>query len=159
VSGLTRTFTRFTAASLIATGISQVVLLWLVWTGALAASAASAVAFLTGTLPHFMMVRRWVWGRRGRGGRAMDVLAYVLVTALGGAASIGVTTLVDWLVGPMVTERAWRTIMLNAAYLAGGAPLFVLKFAVLRLVFTRGSAPPPRDEAAPASSSRSTQPA
>src|SRR5262249_33117897 len=52
---------RFTVASAVATGISQLVLLTVYWVGWSDATVASTLAFLVGSVPHFLMVRYWAW--------------------------------------------------------------------------------------------------
>lgn len=135
--GVTRIFTRYTVASLIATAISQVVLLVLYWAWEVDAMTASTIAFLVGSLPHFLMVRSWAWGNKGSVGRQAEIVAYIVVTAAGGVLSIGITTVMDWLLDPLITDRGWRTIGLVVAYLASGAPVFLLKFFALDKVFRR----------------------
>ncbi|CAM3936159.1 GtrA/DPMS transmembrane domain-containing protein [Kibdelosporangium persicum] len=135
--GVTRVFTRYTMASLLATAISQVVLLALYWAWEADAMTASTVAFLVGAVPHFLLIRQWAWGNRGRAGRRAEIVAYVVVTAAGGALSIGITTAVDWLLAPLIDDRGWHAFGLVIAYLASGAPVFLLKFFALDRVFRR----------------------
>ncbi|SDD00136.1 GtrA-like protein [Actinokineospora iranica] len=128
-------FTRYTVASLVATGISQLVLFALYASGGMDAMAASTVAFAAGALPHFVMIRWWAWGQRGIPRLSRQLVGYLVVTALGGAVSVGLTTAVDWLVGPLVADRNLRTLVLNVTYVLSGLPVFVAKFAVLDRVF------------------------
>jgi putative flippase GtrA len=135
--GVNRIFTRYTVASLLATGISQVVLLVVYWVWESDAMTASTIAFLVGAVPHFLLIRRWAWGNKGTVGRNKEIVAYVVVTAAGGALSIGITTVMDWLMAGLIDDRGWRTIGLVVAYLASGAPVFLLKFFALDKVFRR----------------------
>jgi putative flippase GtrA len=123
--------------SLLATGISQVVLLAMYWAWESNAMTASTVAFLVGAVPQFFLIRRWAWGNKGATGRNTEVIAYVVVTAAGGALSILITTAMDWLLDPLISDRGWRTVGLIVAYLASGAPVFLLKFFALDKVFRR----------------------
>lgn len=134
---MSRIFTRYSIASLLATAISQVVLLVMYWMWETGAMTASTIAFLAGAVPHFLLIRRWAWGNKGTAGRRTEIVAYVVVTAAGGALSIGITTVFDWLLDPLVTDRGWRTMGLVLAYLASGAPVFLLKFFALDKVFRR----------------------
>jgi putative flippase GtrA len=126
-------------ASLLATAISQVVLLVLYWAWETDAMTASTIAFLVGAVPHFLLIRGWAWGNKGTTGRHAEIVAYVVVTAAGGVLSIGITTVMDWLLSPLVDDRGWRTFGLVAAYLASGAPVFLLKFFALDKVFRRSA--------------------
>lgn len=125
-------FTRFSVASMMATAISQVVLLACYLLGGIDPLTASTMAFLAGAVPQFLIVRRWAFGQLPR-----QLLTFGVVTAIGGLLSVAVVTLVDTLVGPMIAERELRALALNLVYLAGGAPIFLAKFAVLdRVLFT-----------------------
>lgn len=144
--GVTRIFTRYTMASLLATAISQVVLLVMYWVWETDAMTASTIAFLVGAVPHFLLIRRWAWGNRGAAGRQAEIVAYVVVTAAGGVLSVGITTLMDWLLSGLVDDRGWRTIGLIVSYLASGAPVFLLKFFALDKVFRRSASHTPKDD-------------
>ncbi len=124
-------------ASLLATGISQVVLLVMYWTWESNAMTASTVAFLVGAVPHFFLIRHWAWGNKGTEGRTTEIVAYVVVTAAGGALSILITTGMDWVLAPLIDDRGWRTVGLVITYVASGAPVFLLKFFALDKVFRR----------------------
>ena len=126
-------------ASLLATGISQVVLLTLYWAWETDAMTASTIAFLVGAVPHFLLIRGWAWGNKGSAGRQAEIVAYVVVTAAGGVLSIGITTVMDLLLDPLIADRGWRTFSLVLAYLASGAPVFLLKFFALDKVFRRST--------------------
>lgn len=130
-------------ASLLATGISQVVLLVMYGIWGSNAMTASTVAFLAGAVPHFLLIRRWAWGNKGASGRSREIVAYVVVTAAGGALSVGITTLMDWLLDPLVTDHGWKTISLIITYVASGAPVFLLKFFALDKVFRRPASTTP----------------
>jgi putative flippase GtrA len=135
--GVSRIFTRYTVASLLATGISQVVLLVMYGIWGSGAMTASTVAFLVGAVPHFFLIRHWAWGNKGAAGRRAEIVAYIVVTAAGGALSIGITTAMDWVLDPLIDERVWKTTSLIVTYLASGAPVFLLKFFALDKVFRR----------------------
>lgn len=134
------TFTKFAVASAVATAISQLVLIGEYWLLDADATTASTIAFLAGAVPHFLMLRHWAWGQRGRLGLRQHLLSYVAVTGAGGLLSVATTTLVDALVSPMITDRATLALVLNFAYLAGGLPVFLAKFFVLDKVFLASAA-------------------
>jgi putative flippase GtrA len=122
---------RFTIASAIATGISQVVLLVVYGWTSLDATTASTIAFLTGSVPHFLMVRHWAWPP---GKLRAQLATYLTVTMVGGIASIGLTTLAETSVLPLLSA-GWQPVALTLSYLAASGPVFLAKFAVFDRVF------------------------
>ncbi|WP_436493888.1 GtrA family protein [Actinokineospora sp. HUAS TT18] len=131
-------FTKYTVASLVATGLSQLVLYGLYSSAMMDAAAASAVAFAAGAVPHFVMIRWWAWGQRGMPRLTRQVVGYIVVTALGGLVSVALTTAADWAFQPLVADRGSRTLVLNLAYVLSGLPVFLAKFAFLDRVFAPG---------------------
>jgi putative flippase GtrA len=122
---------RFSVASAIATGISQVVLLLVYsWTN-LDATTASTIAFLAGSAPHFLMVRYWAWPP---GKLRAQLTMYLTVTLVGGVASIALTTAAEWLVLPLLSA-GWQPVALTLSYLAASGPVFVAKFTIFDRVF------------------------
>ena len=131
--------TRYTMASAFATTLSQAVLLGFSLLADAPAALASTTAFAAGAVPQFLIIRRWSTGTLPR-----QLGIYLLVTAAGGLMSIGVVTLVDGLVAPMITAPALRPLALNLGYLLGGAPIFLAKFVALdRTLFTAAPAATP----------------
>jgi putative flippase GtrA len=127
-------FTRYTAASAIATTITQIVLLACSLLGDVPALTASTVAFAAGAVPQFLIIRRWAFGRLPR-----QVVSFVVVTLITGAASVAMVAMVDMVIGPAVTDDdAMRALALNVGYLVGGAPIFVAKFLVFDRIFFAG---------------------
>ncbi|MFC4853240.1 GtrA family protein [Actinophytocola glycyrrhizae] len=122
---------RFTVASGIATGISQVVLLAVYGLTSVDATTASTVAFLAGSVPHFLMVRYWAWPA---GKLRSQLTTYLTVTLVGGVASIALTTAAEALVLPLLPSR-WQPVALTLSYLAASGPVFLAKFAVFDRVF------------------------
>ena len=122
---------RFTVASAIATGISQVVLLAVYGWTSVDATTASTIAFLAGSAPHFLMVRYWAWPP---GKLRSQLTTYLTVTLIGGVASIALTTAADKLVLPLLPS-GWQPIALTLSYLAASGPVFLAKFAVFDRVF------------------------
>lgn len=122
-------------ASAIATAISQVVLLAVYGLSPLNATAASTIAFFAGSAPHFLMVRYWAWRDTDPGRLRTQLTTYLAVTAIGGMASIALTTLAEKLVLPLLADEGWRAIMLTLSYLAASGPVFLAKFAVFDRAF------------------------
>ena len=135
-----RVLTGYTLASALATTITQVVLVGFSVLTATPPVLASALAFLAGAVPHFLILRRWA-----RGTLPWQLSVYLLVTVAGGVASTGVVALVDDLLGPVITDPGLHAVLLNLGYLAGGAPIFLAKYAVFgRAFFARGITSPAR---------------
>lgn len=131
---------RAAATSVAATVVSQVVLLVVLATGG-AAAVASTLAWAAGAVLNFLVTRRWVWGRTGRPGVRRELLPYLAVIGLGGLASIGLTTLTGAVLTPLRLPHFWWVVLVDGAYVASYALVFVLKFTLLdRLVFDRGAA-------------------
>lgn len=130
-------FSKFTAGSLLSTLLSQGALTGLFWLGGVNATTASLVAFVVGAIPNFLINWKWTWGRSGRPALVAELLPYLAVIIGGGLAATGLTTLTDHVLAPLVTDRGWRTVTLDLAYLASYALLFVVKFALLDRVFGR----------------------
>jgi putative flippase GtrA len=126
---------RFTVASAIATGISQLVLLSVYWVGLTDAAAASTLAFLAGSLPHFLMVRYWAWRDTDPGRMPQQLTTYFTVTLIGGVVSIALTTLAEHLLLPLVSGQGWQAVVLTLSYLAASGPVFLLKFALFDRAF------------------------
>jgi putative flippase GtrA len=122
---------RFSVASAIATGISQVVLLAVYGWTPLDATTASTIAFLAGSVPHFLMVRHWAWPE---GKLRSQLTTYLTVTMVGGVASIALTTAAEWLVLPLLSA-GWQPVALTLSYLAASGPVFLAKFAIFDRVF------------------------
>jgi len=134
---------RAAASSVAATVVSQVVLLAVLATGGVAV-LASTLAWAAGAVLNFVITRRWVWGRTGRPGVRRELLPYLAVIGLGGLASIGLTTLSGSLLTPLNLPHVWWVVLVDGAYVASYALVFVVKFTLLdRLVFGRGAARTP----------------
>jgi putative flippase GtrA len=134
---------RAAATSVAATVVSQVVLLAVLATGGVAV-LASTLAWAAGAVLNFVITRRWVWGRTGRPRVRRELLPYLAVIGLGGLASIGLTTLSGSLLTPLNLPHVWWVVLVDGAYVASYALVFVLKFTLLdRLVFGRGAARTP----------------
>ena len=126
---------RFSVASVIATAISQLVLLTVYWVGWTDAAAASTLAFLVGSVPHFLMVRYWAWRDTDPGRLRHQLTTYFTVTLVGGIASIALTTLTEFLLVPLVSGQGWRAVVLTLSYLAASGPVFLVKFALFDRAF------------------------
>lgn len=131
-------FSKFAAGSVFSTLLSQVTLTGLYGWGHTSATVASLVAFVAGAIPNFLINWKWTWARAGKPALVRELVPYIAIIVGGGLAATGLTTLTDHVLAPLVTDRAWRTITLDAAYLSSYAMLFVVKFALLdKVIGTR----------------------
>jgi putative flippase GtrA len=95
---------------------------------------ASGTAFGCGALVNFCANRFWAWQRRHRFGLGRDALSYALLAVGTALAAAGVTSATERLAadaGPTL-----RAVLVEAAYFATFAALFLVKFVLLdRVVF------------------------
>lgn len=129
---------RFTVASAIATGISQVVLLVVYGLTTVDATTASTIAFLAGSVPHFLLVRHWAWPP---GKLRAQLTTYLTVTLTGGLASIALTTAAEKFVLPLLPSGGWQAAALTVSYLAASGPVFLAKFVIFDRVFATSKKP------------------
>jgi putative flippase GtrA len=126
-------FVRYTAGSVVALGVSEVVLVMAYRFGAFGATGASIIAFFAGAVPNFFLNRSWVWvGRSGnRMGRELALYALVSLCTLAAAAAA-----TSWAAHIAPENADARTMFVAAAYLLTYGVLFVLKyFAYETIVF------------------------
>ncbi|MEU8223006.1 GtrA family protein [Kribbella sp. NPDC048915] len=129
---------KYSAASVIATVISQLAFALCYWFGT-APIVATLVAWVSGAVPNYVLNRRWTWGRSGQ---KVPYLAIVIGSAV--AASV-VTSVTDHLVQP-IESHALKTLLVTGSYLGTYAVLFIVKFVLFdRLVFARTSPAPAGD--------------
>jgi putative flippase GtrA len=138
-SGLRRTrlllWAKYSAASVVATVISQAAFALCYWFGT-AALVASLVAWVTGTVPSYLMNRRWTWGHRNPAGR--DLLPYAIIVVVSAVLAAIVTTVTDHLVQDRIDSHAWQTVLVSGSYLGTYGVLFILKFVLFdRYVFAK----------------------
>ncbi len=133
---------RAATSSVAATVLSQVVLLG-VLTANGAPVLAGTLAWAAGAVLNFLVTRRWVWGRTGRPRVRRELVPYLVVIGIGGMLSVGLTTLAGNVLMPLALPHALWVVLVDGAYVASYAVVFVLKFTLLdRLVF-RGAARTP----------------
>ncbi|TCO46280.1 GtrA-like protein [Kribbella antiqua] len=142
-SGVRRTrlllWAKYSAASVVATVISQVAFALCYWFGT-APIVATLVAWVCGTVPSYLMNRHWTWGHSGRPGR--DLLPYAIIVVTSAVLAGVVTTVTDHLVQDRVASHFWQTVLVSGSYLGTYGVLFILKFVLFdRYVFAKPAAP------------------
>ncbi|MGH3948011.1 MAG: GtrA family protein [Pseudonocardiaceae bacterium] len=140
---------RYTAASVIAGVISEVVFVAAYWLGALPV-VASLVAFAAGAVPNYLMNRYWAWQRSGKADRARETLPYAAIVIVTAAAAALITTVADSLVRDHVDQHALQVALVGAAFLGTYGFMFVLKFVLFdRFIFVRRPADTPETTSRP----------
>lgn len=130
------TFLRYAAGSAVAAGCSEIVLVGSYALLGLGPQAASALAWLAGAVPNYVLNRRWAWKRRGGAALLRETLPYWAITLGTAVLAIGATSVADGWVRRLVTDRGERSFLLGAVYLAAYGFVFVAKFALFdRWVF------------------------
>ncbi|MCP2252020.1 putative flippase GtrA (transmembrane translocase of bactoprenol-linked glucose) [Prauserella aidingensis] len=132
---------RALMSSGLATGMSQVTLIVLLTMG-VNPTVSSAAAFVAGAIPNYFVARRWAWNRKGKPDVKRELLPYLFVIALGGIASMTLTTIAGWITEPLRIEGFVRVIVLDVAFLSSYALVFLIKFTLLdRFVYSKLDAP------------------
>lgn len=140
---------RYTAASVIAGVISQVVFLVTYWFGA-APVVASVVAFVAGAVPNYLMNRRWAWRQTGKPHPVRETLPYAAIIIVTALTAILMTTLADRWVVANIDSHGLQVFLVGAAFLGTYGVMFVLKFVLFdRLIFAdrRAGTPEPTSPA------------
>jgi putative flippase GtrA len=126
---------KYSAASVVATVISQTAFALCYWFGT-APITATLVAWVTGTTPNYLINRRWTWGHTGRPGR--ELLPFTIIAVTSAVLAAIVTTVTDRIVQDTIDSHLWKTVLVSGSYLGTYGVLFVLKFVLLdRYVFAK----------------------
>lgn len=101
-------------------------------------TVASAVGFVGGAVPNYVLNRRWAWrDRRGRDRRA-EVILYMAVSLASFLVSAVVTHWAESGARRLVDDRGGQVALTTIAFLAVSAAFFVVKFVIYEtLVFTK----------------------
>ena len=131
--------TRCMAVSIFTTLLSTAVFVTLISVGR-AAWVANVVATAAGTVPSYLLNRRWVWGRSGSGDPWREVLPFWLLSFCGLGVSTGAVLLADRLCAGIGMVGAVRTLALLAANVSAFGALWVGQFLLLDRVLFRSRA-------------------
>ena len=97
---------------------------------------ASLSAFVTGFLVNFLGNRYWAWARRQRHRLGRDVLGYAVLAVTSALVATGVTSLADGYTERLGVSGDRQALLVEAAYFATYAAMFVVKFVLLdRVLF------------------------
>jgi putative flippase GtrA len=146
-------FGRYTLGSVVALATSEVAFVVCYGTGRLGTTASSAVAFVAGAIPNYVLNRSWAFGRRGRVRVGREVVLYAVVSLVSFAASALATGWMSHIAPHVTTSHDLRTALVAGAYLATYGVLFVAKFLVFQVVIFADtplvSPPPPTPTVTP----------
>ncbi len=131
-----RLISRFAAASVVATGISQVVFLTSYVFGS-APVISTVLAWLAGAIPNFVLNRR-TWGGGGQDALRGEVLRYgVISVGTAVLAAFATHSAEDLAIRWFAHSEAAQVGLVWAAFVGTYLVMFVLKFFLVdRLVFT-----------------------
>jgi putative flippase GtrA len=133
---LTTRFIRYAASSVLAVAASALAFAACYRVAGLGPQASSLVAFATGALVNFLVNRFWAWRRRYRTGLVRDAWAYTAVAVGAALAATAATTVADSVTRRTGLDDNSRAMVVEGAYFATYAAMFLLKFVLLdRWVF------------------------
>ena len=131
---LVRRITGYSAGSVVAVIISEaafaIVYGW-VHTGT---TWASAVGFVGGAVPNYILNRRWAWrDRRGRNRRS-EISLYMAVALSSFVVSALVTHWAAAGARHLAVGGLWQVMLVAGAYLAVSGVIFIVKFVIYETV-------------------------
>lgn len=142
---------RYSISSVIAGVLSQGAFAASYALGALP-SVASAIAFVVGAVPNYLMNRYWAWQQRGRPHAGRELLPYLVIILVTAGAAALVTTAADAFLRARIESDFWLVVLVDAAFIGTYGIMFVLKFVLFdRFVFV-----PRKDARTPGTTSRSS---
>ena len=141
---LLRRITGYSAGSVVAIVLSEAAFAASLGWGHTGTTVASAVGFVGGAVPNYVLNRRWAWrDRRGRD-RRTELVLYMSVAIATFLVSAVVTHWAESAARHLTVDRGGQVALTTAAFLGVSAVFFVLKFVIYEMVvFTRG--PEPRE--------------
>jgi putative flippase GtrA len=135
---LLKRITGYSAGSVVAIVLSEAAFAAALGWGHTGTTVASAVGFIGGAVPNYILNRRWAWrDRRGRD-RRTEVALYMVVAMATFVVSAVVTHWAEAVARHLTADRGWQVALTTAAYLVVSGVFFVLKFVIYEtVVFTR----------------------
>lgn len=134
---LVRRITGYSAGSVVAVAISEIAFTTSLGWGHVGTTIASAIGFVGGAVPNYILNRRWAWrDRRGRNRRS-EVTLYMVVALATFLVSAVATHLAKVEAEHLTSDRTWLVVLAAAAFLAVSAVFFVVKFVIYETVVFR----------------------
>jgi putative flippase GtrA len=122
--------TKYAIGSGVALTTSVVVFAVMDWLG-VRTGIDSAVAFVAGAIPNWVLNRRWAWKMEGRVEFFREILAYTVISVLVWAASTWATGHTqNWARAHVASGTGLQVIITTAAYVFVQAVFFGVKFVI-----------------------------
>jgi putative flippase GtrA len=140
---LVRRITGYSAGSVIAVIVSEAAFAATLGWGQTGTTIASAMGFVGGAVPNYILNRRWAWrDRRGRTRRS-EVTLYMAVAFSSFIVSALVTHVVRDGARHLTGDRGGQVAVTTAAYLGVSLVFFIIKFLIYETwVFQKHTAQP-----------------
>jgi putative flippase GtrA len=137
-----RRFGRYGVATIVATGVSTLCFVAMYGAELAGPQVAGVAAILAGAAPKFVLLRWWVWGRRGMPALLREVAPYALIAAGTGLGSGWLTDLAEAVIVDHIDPSRLRVGLVGAAFVTTMGVMFALRYVLFdRLVFSdRGPA-------------------
>jgi putative flippase GtrA len=122
--------TKYAIGSVVALVTSVVVFAVMDWLG-IRTGIDSAVAFVAGAIPNWILNRKWAWKMEGRVEWMREIVAYTIISVLVWAASTWATgNTQDWAQTHVAPGNGLRVLITTAAYVFVQAVFFGVKFVI-----------------------------
>ncbi|MHB1533819.1 MAG: GtrA family protein [Acidimicrobiales bacterium] len=132
-----RRLTGYSMGSLVAAALSEAAFAATFGWGHAGTTVASAVGFVGGAVPNYILNRRWAWPQRRTEDRGRELRRYAMVSLASFVVSALVTGLAEGVVARFSDDHGWRVAFVATAFLAVSGLFFALKFLLYEtLVFT-----------------------
>lgn len=136
-----RRWTRYAVTSLVATAVSESMLLGIYGAHLLGASVAAVVASMTAAVPSYAMSRYWIWPEADRRRPGRQAAGFWVV----GLVSLGVSSLLTGVAAANAPPgRVAHVVVVGAAYVGTYGALWLLKFALYQRLLFRPAPHAPR---------------
>ena len=134
-------FLRYSMVSVIAVGISEVVILVCAWVFHFSGVVSNALGAAASTPAAFELNRKWAWGKSGKSHMWKEVVPFWALTLAGLAASTVTVDIADRIAKSNHVTGLDRALAIMGASLFAWGVIWVLKFVIFnRLVFATGPA-------------------
>lgn len=122
--------TKYAIGSVLALVTSVIVFAVMDWLG-IRTGIDSAVAFVAGAIPNWILNRKWAWKMEGRVEFFREILAYTIISVLVWAASTWATGHTqNWTRSHLAPGTGLQVILTTSAYVFVQAVFFVVKFVI-----------------------------
>jgi putative flippase GtrA len=124
--GAVRLF-KYGLGSIVA-AVSSALAFALCYAAGLHTTPASAIAFVAGAVPNYILNRRWAWQRTGKVDVWREIVIYTVVSLVSFLAAAAATGATSHAVKHLDISSTSQTLLVTGAYVATYALLFFAKF-------------------------------